>query len=126
MRGFLAFFSPGNLQDKCSYLEDVSGKYCSTDQQDLTSARSTDLERQRQKNLSCTREIPVCVRKCGERSARKKRGNPGRAGSKSISSVAKWPFVRINDYRKIIRERVAEKRNTQLVWTVLGVKKLGL
>ena len=51
-------------------------------------------------------------RKCGEHSARKKRGNPGRASSKSLSSVAKWPFVHINDYRKIIRERVSEKRDT--------------
>src|SRR5713101_7944321 len=106
-RGFVGVFSPVYLQDNCTYLEDVSENDCSTDQQDLTSARSTDLERQRQKNLSCTREIPVCVRKCGEHSAREKRGNPGRAGSKSLSSVAKWPFVHVNDYRKIIRERVS-------------------
>ena len=42
----------------------------------------------------------------------------------SISSVAKWPFVRINDYMKIIRERVSEKRDTQLVWIVLGQKQV--
>jgi len=72
-RVFGVALSPGNLQDKCSYLEDVSENDCSTDQQDLTSARSTDLERRRQKNLSCIREIPICVRKCGERSARNKK-----------------------------------------------------
>jgi hypothetical protein len=69
--GFLAFFSPVNLQEKCSYLEDVLENDCSTDRQDLTSARSPDLERQRKrtcpafgKSLSmCANAVRFCKKK---------------------------------------------------------------